>query len=102
MVVVIGYTSGSGVLLLSISVAGLHEKTPNPLACSCSVSCVVALLQISVSLNGRVITGLSRMGTLCVTVSIHPLLLCTISVTFLVPVSLYFQAGFCSSELSAC
>jgi hypothetical protein len=61
----------------------------------------VSLLQISVSLKGRLICGLSKISICLVRVSIHPLLLVEISVTFAFCAALYFQTVSFVVALSA-
>src|SRR5690349_2674397 len=99
LVVVLGKTSGVAEFGFNniFGVLGVHVKSPKPFACSMRVS----MLQISVSVNGSLIIGLSLTSTFTfVMVSIHPLLLDTMSVTVLNPIELYFQVGFCRIELS--
>src|SRR4029079_16040629 len=78
--------------------AGDHEYTPGPVleADNCNVS----ISQINVSLKGTVISGLSLISTSVETVSIQPLLLSTVNVTFTIPGSVYFQEGVRVCEVS--
>jgi hypothetical protein len=61
----------------------------------------VSLLQISVSLNGRLICGLSKISICLVRVSMQPLLLVEISVTVAFCALLYFQTVSFVLALSA-
>src|SRR5688572_16096678 len=87
---------GVAVLGLSNPGAGVQLKTPLPPACNW----ILSLMQISESLNGRIIGGLSIILMAFCIVSRQPLLSLTINVAFFVPIEGYVKTGFCNIELS--
>ena len=90
----LGYTNGDAevvfrILVLFGPLTGVHKTVPLVMF-TCNIN--VSILQIRVSLKGRLSTGLSRTFNAVVTVSIHPTLLATINFTWVVTGAGYFQA----------